>query len=84
MTSRWALEVSGVRGFEIDWHPFSLKILNEGRDVGSHAAAQDRSLRAMRVIEQARTEDRERVTEQEAVPQPREAQDRARAEQQAR
>lgn len=56
MTSRWALEVSAARGFEIKWHPFSLKILNEGRDMGSHAAAQERALRSMRVIEQARAE----------------------------
>ena len=56
MTSRWALEVSAVRGFEIKWHPFSLKILNEGRDMGSHAGAHERALRGMRVIEQARAE----------------------------
>jgi len=56
MTSRWALEVSAARGFEIEWHPFSLKILNEGRDMGSHAGAHERALRGMRVIEQARAE----------------------------
>lgn len=56
MTSRWALEVAGVRGFDIEWHPFSLKILNEGRDMGDHGPGQERSLRAMRVIEQARAE----------------------------
>ncbi|XPP25740.1 MAG: DsbA family protein [Leucobacter sp.] len=56
MTSRWAIEVSSVRGFDIQWHPFSLKILNEGRDMGAHAAYHERSLRAMRVIEQARAE----------------------------
>lgn len=56
MTSRWASEVSEVRGFEIAWRPFSLAILNEGRDMGSYGAAQQRSLRAMRVIEQARAE----------------------------
>jgi len=51
MTSRWAAEVAQLRDFEIEWHPFSLKILNEGKDMGSHAAAQERSLRAMRVID---------------------------------
>jgi 2-hydroxychromene-2-carboxylate isomerase len=33
MTSRWALEVSQVRGFEIEWKPVSLKIINEGNDI---------------------------------------------------
>ncbi len=56
MTSRWATEVASVRGFDIEWHPFSLKILNEGRDTGSHAVHHERGLRAMRVIEQARAE----------------------------
>lgn len=61
MTSRWVTEVSAVRGFEVEWHPFSLKILNEGQDMGDHAAAQERSFRAMRVIEQARAEHGSRV-----------------------
>lgn len=56
MTSRWATEVSSVRGFDIEWHPFSLKILNEGKDTGSHAASHARGMRAMRVVEQARAE----------------------------
>ncbi|MGO3148376.1 MAG: mycothiol-dependent nitroreductase Rv2466c family protein [Leucobacter sp.] len=30
MTSRWAAEVADVRGFEVDWKPVSLKIINEG------------------------------------------------------
>lgn len=29
MTSRWAVEVSAARGFEIAWKPVSLKIINE-------------------------------------------------------
>lgn len=30
MTSRWAAEVAEVRGFEIDWRPISLAVVNEG------------------------------------------------------
>lgn len=45
-----------MRGFDIVWHPFSLKILNEGLDTGSHAEHHMRGLRAMRVVEQARAE----------------------------
>ncbi len=37
MTSRWASEVAEARGFEIDWKPISLAILNEGHDAGDHA-----------------------------------------------
>ncbi|RGE18082.1 DsbA family protein [Leucobacter sp. wl10] len=37
MTSRWAAEVAETRGFEIDWRPISLQIVNEGEDPGSLA-----------------------------------------------
>lgn len=60
MTSRWAVEVAEARGFDIVWHPFSLKILNEGGDPAADASRMP-GLRAMRVIEQARVEQGERV-----------------------
>ena len=33
MTSRWMTEVSQIRDVEVTWHPFSLAILNEGKDL---------------------------------------------------
>lgn len=36
MTSRWVAEVAQVRGFEVAWHPISLAIINEDKDLGSH------------------------------------------------
>ena len=39
MTSRWAAEVAEARGFEIDWKPVSLKIINEGNDISEAYAA---------------------------------------------
>lgn len=33
ITSRWAAEVAEARGFEIDWKPVSLKIINEGNEI---------------------------------------------------
>lgn len=58
MTSRWIVEVSQVRGFEIIWHPFSLKILNEGRDGidQRHLDAHAGGLQSLRVIEAARAQ----------------------------
>lgn len=49
MTSRWASEVAGVRGFEIAWKPISLAIINEGKDMGSHGEGQLRGKRMGRV-----------------------------------
>lgn len=40
ITSRWVVEVAAARGFEVQWQPFSLAILNEGNDPGDHAEAQ--------------------------------------------
>lgn len=54
MTSRWAAEVAEARGFEIVWHPVSLKIINEGNSDSSHAEAHNAGHRAGRVIEAAR------------------------------
>ncbi len=33
ITSRWVVEVSEARGFSVTWHPFSLAVLNEGKDI---------------------------------------------------
>ncbi|WP_166984590.1 DsbA family protein [Canibacter zhoujuaniae] len=56
MTSRWITEVSEVRGFTVNWRPFSLKILNEGRDKISdrHKTMHAGGLQTLRVIEAAR------------------------------
>ncbi|MFC5338460.1 DsbA family protein [Leucobacter denitrificans] len=54
MTSRWAAEVAEVRGFEIAWKPISLKIINEGNDLGSHQGLHDEGHRLGRVVEAAR------------------------------
>lgn len=54
MTSRWANEVAGVRGFEIRWHPISLTVINEGNPNERHAEAHRQGHRAGRVIEAAR------------------------------
>lgn len=54
MTSRWAQEVSEARGFEIIWHPISLKIINEGNADDSHADGHLMGHRFGRVVEAAR------------------------------
>lgn len=51
MTSRWVAEVSANRGFEVNWHPFSLKVLNEAHGgSGSHAEWHNRGYRMGRVV----------------------------------
>lgn len=50
MTSRWVAEVAEARGFEVAWHPISLKIINEDQDAGSHADLQIQGHRLGRVI----------------------------------
>jgi 2-hydroxychromene-2-carboxylate isomerase len=54
MTSRWVAEVSEQRGFDVTWHPVSLKIINEGNEPGSHAAGMEQGFRMGRVAEAAR------------------------------
>ena len=61
MTSRWAAEVAESRGFEVSWHPVSLKIINEGNDPGSHAESHRQGHRLGRVAEAARREHGESV-----------------------
>lgn len=56
MTSRWAAEVAEVRGFEVAWHPISLKVINEGNEHNSHAHLHESGHRFGRVIEAARRE----------------------------
>lgn len=54
MTSRWAQEVSEVRGFDIVWNPISLHIINEGNEHSSHSAHHASGHRLGRVVEAAR------------------------------
>ncbi|MFV0435532.1 MAG: DsbA family protein [Leucobacter sp.] len=53
MTSRWASEVAEARGFEIDWRPISLLVVNEGRE-DDHAESHRQGHRLGRVVEAAR------------------------------
>lgn len=55
MTSRWASEVAQVRGFEIDWRPVTLAIVNENNELsGSYAELMKHSEAIGRVVEAAR------------------------------
>lgn len=54
MTSRWAAEVSQVRGFEIVWHPISLKVINEENNGGEPHDGHIQGHRLGRVVEAAR------------------------------
>lgn len=54
MTSRWAREVAEERGFEIAWHPISLKIINEANDDDDHDDSHAAGHRLGRVVEAAR------------------------------
>ncbi len=33
ITSRWIVEVAGERDLDVVWHPFSLAVLNEDKDI---------------------------------------------------
>ncbi|MGK0720978.1 mycothiol-dependent nitroreductase Rv2466c family protein [Leucobacter sp. W1478] len=50
ITSRWVSEVANLRDFEVQWHPFSLAVLNEGVDAGDHAEGQRQGHRMGRVL----------------------------------
>lgn len=61
MTSRWASEVASVRGFDIAWHPISLRVINENNPDDSHHEHHVRGHRFGRVVEAARREAGESV-----------------------
>lgn len=54
MTSRWAQEVSEARGFDIVWHPISLKVINEGITDEEYVQHLEAGHRFGRVVEAAR------------------------------
>lgn len=55
MTSRWMGEVEQVRPVDVTWHPFSLAVLNEGRDLPEeYRALMDRGWGPARVVTAAR------------------------------
>lgn len=54
ITSRWVDEVAQQRGLEVQWNPFSLKVLNVGLDEGDDAQAHVDGHRMGRVVEAAR------------------------------
>lgn len=49
MTSRWAAEVAEARGFEIDWRPISLSVVNEDNENEDHVELHQQGHRAARV-----------------------------------
>lgn len=50
VTSRWLVEAAAQRGFEIDWHPFSLKVHNGDGVPEEHRERVEASHAALRVI----------------------------------
>lgn len=55
MTSRWMGEVQQVRPVDVTWHPFSLAVLNEGRDLpADYREMLDRGWGPARVVTAAR------------------------------
>lgn len=56
ITSRWVAEVARVRGFEVAWRTFSLRVLNEADESDEYAEAHRDGHRIGRVIEAARAE----------------------------
>jgi hypothetical protein len=54
MTSRWADEVSNLRGFEVNWQVMSLAVLNENTDVSEeYRAFFPRALKYTRLVQAA-------------------------------
>ena len=63
MTSRWVLEVAQVRPLDVDWRPFSLSVLNEGRDLpAEYREMLDRGWGPIRTVVAARAEHGDEVT----------------------
>lgn len=55
MTSRWMGEVQQVRPIDVTWHPFSLAVLNEGRELPpEYRELMDRGWGPARVVTAAR------------------------------
>ncbi|WP_053388208.1 DsbA family protein [Leucobacter japonicus] len=49
MTSRWVSNVAEQRGFDVVWHPVSLKVINEGNEPGPYDEAMRHGHRLGRV-----------------------------------
>lgn len=54
ITSRWVADVAEQRGYQVSWQPFSLKILNDEAEAGTHKASHLEGQRLGRVIIAAR------------------------------
>src|SRR5438270_12381338 len=49
--SRWLTLVAEARGLEVEWRPFSLLVLNDGKPDAKHRVAVEASHRALRLVE---------------------------------
>jgi len=49
--SRWLTLVAEARGLDIEWRPFSLLVLNDGKPDEQHRVAVEASHRALRLVE---------------------------------
>jgi 2-hydroxychromene-2-carboxylate isomerase len=50
--SRWLTTVADARGLDVEWRPFSLLVLNDGKPADEHRVAVEAAHRALRLIEQ--------------------------------